>query len=57
MGAYARLARLPQPQMAPLDVGSWVRRVAALETRLPGARGARAAASASTPTATSSISS
>jgi PAS domain S-box-containing protein len=35
MSAYARLARLPAPQRVPLDVGMWVRRVAALETRLP----------------------
>jgi two-component system nitrogen regulation sensor histidine kinase NtrY len=35
MSAYARLARLPAPQRAPLDVGTWVRRIAALETRLP----------------------
>ena len=35
MGAYARLARLPKPQLQPLDVGPWVRRVAGLETRLP----------------------
>ena len=35
MSAYARLARLPAPQRVPLDVGTWVRRVAALETRLP----------------------
>ena len=34
MSAYARLARLPAPQRVPLDVGTWVRRVAALETRL-----------------------
>ena len=34
IGAYARLARLPRPQLQPLDVGAWVRRVAALETRL-----------------------
>ena len=34
MGAYAKLARLPQPQLAPLGVEAWVRRVAALETRL-----------------------
>lgn len=34
MGAYARLARLPQPTPGPVDVGAWVRRVAALETRL-----------------------
>jgi signal transduction histidine kinase len=35
MSAYARLAKLPAPHKAPLDVGTWVRRVAALETRLP----------------------
>jgi two-component system, NtrC family, nitrogen regulation sensor histidine kinase NtrY len=35
MSAYARLARLPAPQRTPLDVGLWVRRIAALETRLP----------------------
>ena len=34
MSAYARLARLPAPQRLPLDVATWVRRVAALETRL-----------------------
>jgi signal transduction histidine kinase len=34
MEAYARLARLPQPRLQPVDVGSWVRRVAGLETRL-----------------------
>jgi nitrogen fixation/metabolism regulation signal transduction histidine kinase len=33
MAAYARLARLPPPQHAPVDVGTWVRRVAGLETR------------------------
>lgn len=31
--SYARLARLPSPRLAPLDVERWVRRVAALETR------------------------
>lgn len=35
MSAYARLARLPAPNMVPLEVGLWVRRVAALETRMP----------------------
>ena len=35
MASYARLARLPAPQLAPLHVGEWVRRVVALETRLP----------------------
>jgi nitrogen fixation/metabolism regulation signal transduction histidine kinase len=34
MAAYAALARLPDPRPAPLDVDAWVRRVAALETRL-----------------------
>jgi two-component system nitrogen regulation sensor histidine kinase NtrY len=35
MSAYARLAKLPAPNRAPLDVATWVRRVAALETRMP----------------------
>jgi len=35
MSSYARLARLPNPQRNPVDVSAWVRRVAALETRLP----------------------
>ncbi|MBI1722280.1 MAG: PAS domain-containing sensor histidine kinase [Gemmatimonadetes bacterium] len=34
MAAYARLARLPQPRLQPLDVDTWVRRVAGLERRL-----------------------
>jgi len=34
MSAYARLAKLPAPNRSPLDVGTWVRRVAALETRM-----------------------
>ncbi len=34
MNAYARLARLPRPVLAPVDVETWVRRVAGLETRL-----------------------
>jgi nitrogen fixation/metabolism regulation signal transduction histidine kinase len=33
--AYARLARLPRPDPAPVDVASWVRRGVSLETRLP----------------------
>ena len=33
MQAYTRLARLPPPRPQPVDVGAWVRRVAALETR------------------------
>jgi nitrogen fixation/metabolism regulation signal transduction histidine kinase len=32
--AYARLARLPQPRLAPLDVEALIRRVVGLETRL-----------------------
>jgi nitrogen fixation/metabolism regulation signal transduction histidine kinase len=35
MTSYARLARLPQPRLGSVDVGEWVRRVAALERRLP----------------------
>jgi nitrogen fixation/metabolism regulation signal transduction histidine kinase len=34
MQSYARLARLPAPRLAPLDVAAWVRRVVSLETRL-----------------------
>jgi signal transduction histidine kinase len=33
--AYGRLARLPQPTFQPVDVAVWVRKVAALTTRLP----------------------
>ena len=35
MSAYARLARLPEPQMRPVPVSQWVRQVAGLETRVP----------------------
>jgi signal transduction histidine kinase len=35
MSAYAQLARLPRPRLAPVKVEDWVRRVVALETRLP----------------------
>jgi signal transduction histidine kinase len=35
MSSYARLARLPPPNLAPLEVGEWVRRVVSLETRIP----------------------
>ena len=35
MAAYARLARLPPPKLAAVEVEPWVRRVAALEMRLP----------------------
>ena len=33
--SYAKLARLPQPRLAPLDLPGLVHRVAGLETRLP----------------------
>ncbi len=33
--AYARLARLPAPRLAPVRVGEWIHRVAHLETRIP----------------------
>jgi nitrogen fixation/metabolism regulation signal transduction histidine kinase len=35
MSSYARLARLPAPRRQGVAVGPWVRRVAALETRVP----------------------
>ncbi len=35
MGAYARLAKLPPPTLAPVGVSELVRRVVGLETRLP----------------------
>ena len=35
MRGYARMARLPAPFLAPVDVRSWVDRVAQLEKRLP----------------------
>lgn len=35
MAAYARLARLPEPDLAPVAIGDLVRRSAALETRIP----------------------
>jgi signal transduction histidine kinase len=34
IGAYARLAKLPRPQMQSLDVSAWIMRVVAFETRL-----------------------
>ncbi len=34
MASYARLARLPPPEFEPVEVRSWVRRVAELETRM-----------------------
>jgi nitrogen fixation/metabolism regulation signal transduction histidine kinase len=33
--AYAKLARLPAPEMRPMNVSAWVQRVAGLETRMP----------------------
>ena len=35
MSSYARLARLPPPNLAPLEVGDWIGRVVNLETRIP----------------------
>ena len=35
MSAYARLARLPSPRLQAVEVSTWVRRTAGLETRLP----------------------
>jgi len=34
MGAYARLARLPQPQPGPVDVARWIARTVSLEQRI-----------------------
>jgi signal transduction histidine kinase len=34
MASYARLARLPPPVLADLDVGTWIKRITALETRV-----------------------
>jgi nitrogen fixation/metabolism regulation signal transduction histidine kinase len=34
MNAYARLAKLPPPVFQPVDVGTWIHRVAALELRM-----------------------
>jgi len=34
LGAYARLAKLPPPRPAPVDVGAWIRQSATLEQRL-----------------------
>jgi nitrogen fixation/metabolism regulation signal transduction histidine kinase len=35
MRGYAQLARLPQPSKKPVDLGALVKRIAALETRMP----------------------
>jgi nitrogen fixation/metabolism regulation signal transduction histidine kinase len=34
MASYARLARLPPPVLDELDVGTWIKRITALETRM-----------------------
>jgi two-component system, NtrC family, nitrogen regulation sensor histidine kinase NtrY len=34
LGSYARLAKLPRPNVAPVDVGGWIRQVATLEQRI-----------------------
>jgi signal transduction histidine kinase len=34
MDAYSKLARLPPPRLQPLNVGTWIRQAAALETRM-----------------------
>jgi nitrogen fixation/metabolism regulation signal transduction histidine kinase len=34
LGAYTKLARLPRPQLAPVDVGAWIRHAAGLEQRI-----------------------
>src|SRR5262249_14594109 len=35
MEAYSKLARLPEPRLRPLDLGTLAQRVVGLETRLP----------------------
>ena len=35
MTSYAKLARLPPPRLGPVEVEEWIRRVAALEKRIP----------------------
>ncbi len=37
LGQYARLAKLPRPNLAPVEVGPWIRHVAGLEQRIPPA--------------------
>ncbi len=34
LGSYARLAKLPRPVLAPVDVATWIRQVASLEQRI-----------------------
>jgi PAS domain S-box-containing protein len=47
MAAYSRLARLPRPRLAPVDLPALVRRVAGLETRLAVRIGSEASLSVS----------
>ncbi len=35
LGQYARLAKLPRPNPAPMEVGPWIRQVTGLEQRIP----------------------
>ncbi len=35
LGSYARLAKLPRPVLAPVDVGTWIHQVTGLEQRIP----------------------
>ncbi len=35
MASYAQLARLPPPELEPMEIRPWIERVAELETRLP----------------------
>ena len=35
IGAYARLAKLPRPNLQPLQMSDWIQRVVGLETRVP----------------------
>ncbi len=35
IGSYSRLARLPRPRLAPVDLGPLIQRAVSLETRLP----------------------
>src|SRR5262249_5299453 len=34
MTAYAKLAKLPRPDLKPMDVGTWIRQVVTFETRM-----------------------
>ena len=35
LGSYTRLAKLPRPQLAPVNVGEWIRHAVGLEQRIP----------------------